>query len=452
MIDRMAIEDALHAAEMATSRLDMDAIQDQVRMAVDQARVAADQARLAVWDARDWNNVSWDVQQSTYVYSGSNPEQSRYNEGLRMMDDHRYESAISSFDKAIAQKGSHADGALYHKAYCQARLGQSTEAAATLTELKKSYPQSAYLKDVKVLEADVKKLGPDQVDDEEIKILAIQSMQNQDPEKVIPLLETQLSKSTNSLKVKYQALYVLAGIDNPRAHTILLSYAKGAGNPELQRKAISYIGSRNQKTSAQELIDIYNSSSDVDVRLTVISAFSRAGAKSPLMSIASSGHLGPVNTTVFAPQAVTLLQSRAMNGLTELASPQEVWPLYQKEENKDLRLQWVGVFSAMNASDQLMQIAKTDKDPAVRNKAIRALGNAKSDKTGQTLLDIYNAGDKDARLAVISALGNQQNADSLVAIAKKETDPELKRQLVSKLADMAKTSKVAMDYLMDIIR
>ena len=56
----------------------------------------------------------------------------------------------------------------------------------------------------------------------------------------------------------------------------------------------------------------------------------------------------------------------------------------------------------------------------------------------------------DIKRSVINALFVQNNADSLVAIARKETDPALKRDMVSKLSLMTK-SKVAMDYLMEIL-
>jgi hypothetical protein len=51
---------------------------------------------------------------------------------------------------------------------------------------------------------------------------------------------------------------------------------------------------------------------------------------------------------------------------------------------------------------------------------------------------------------VINSLFTQNNPDSLVAIARKETDAALKRDVVAKLALMTK-SKVAMDYLMEIL-
>ena len=50
---------------------------------------------------------------------------------------------------------------------------------------------------------------------------------------------------------------------------------------------------------------------------------------------------------------------------------------------------------------------------------------------------------------MINSLFVQNNAESLVAIARKETDPAMKREMVSKLSLMK--SKVALDYLMEIL-
>jgi len=464
MIDRMAIEDAVRAAESATWQVDAQAIREQAREMADQARTLA-QSDMH-WQMDELRSNLFDLQSNSFMtMSSQSSDSGSYSSGLSLMSDRKYDEAVVRFDRVVAQKGAHADAALYYKAFCQAKLGQSAEAVATLATLKQTYAKSAYLSDARVLEADVKNLGPNQVGDtdDDIKILAIQSLRDsQNPDQAVDLLQGQVGKS-NSLKVKERAVIVLAQIDTPKAHQALLGYAKGGGNPDLQRTAIRYLGtSRNQKTTSAELVEIYNSSSDPDIRGSVISAFRSAGDKNSLIHIASGQGLGSsagFGSSVGAAQVINANdvraianRAKAITSLSDLASPQELFPLYQKEENKDLRSQWVSLFSSMGAMDQLLQIVKTEKDPAVRNRAIRALGNLKTDKTGPALVEMYGTGDKDTKSAVISALGNQDNAESLVAIARKETDPELRRQVVSRLADMAKTSKVAMDYLMEIIK
>ena len=82
----------------------------------------------------------------------------------------------------------------------------------------------------------------------------------------------------------------------------------------------------------------------------------------------------------------------------------------------------VSAFGSMQALDQLNQMLKTEKDPEVRRRAVRSLGSLKSEQTGKMLVDMYGTEqDVETRKAVITALGNQNNADALVAIARKET-------------------------------
>jgi hypothetical protein len=141
-----------------------------------------------------------------------------------------------------------------------------------------------------------------------------------------------------------------------------------------------------------------------------------------------------------------------VSNLTNLLTPQELWALFQREENRDLRLQMVGVFGSMGAVDQLGQVAKTDRDPAVRQRAIRGLGSQKAERTGQVLVDIYTPElDRESKNAVISGLSSQSNAEGLVAIARKETGVEMRASIVSKLASLAPKSKVAADFLAEII-
>ncbi len=472
-IDPDAIQSAVEAARAVA--LDSRAIQETARQASEQAREEMDAARekmqlnelpglpgLHGLPALAPMAFAWD-QQDGYLMRGPSTDSS-YNRGLSLLMQHQYENAITMFDRVIAAKSTHADGALYYKAWALSKLGRSDDAVAAINELKSSYSSSAYLGEARTLEASVKKLGPGQVDDDDIKLLAIQAIQYSDPDKAVATCEGVLN-GTNSLAVKERAIYVLALIDRPEAHQLLLSYAKGKGNPELQREAINYLGARNAKqpTKSTELIDIYNSTANVDVKMAVISAFRSAGDKASLMSIASGqgfgvGRGGRGMGTPEAPMAQVAqadqmgLRTRAISNLSDLASPQELWPLYEKEENKDLRGEWVSTFSSMGALDQLVQIVKTEKDPTVRQRAIRALGNQKSDKTGTMLTDLYTSGDKDTKEAVISAFGSQNNADGLIAIANKETDKDLKLKIVRQLVDMAPRSKAAADYLLTFIK
>jgi hypothetical protein len=421
--DRLALEEGLRAA----------------RLLLPDFQVHLDDLR---WDASHPFEHAFAGQQTT-------AESSAYNSGLQAFQNRQYERAITYFDRVISQKGLRTDGALHWKAFAQYRLGKWDDALTTLGVLRKDHPQSRYLADAKALEADVRRrsgqsLTPEQIanlDDDELKLLAIQGIQRTDPERAVQLAEGLLN-AANSLKVKRQALYLLAMSDQPRARQVLLGYAKGGGNPDLQRAAIGYLASSRQKTTSADLQEIYNSTQDLDIRRAIIQGFVTAGDKPALYRLAGAD----------APPEI---RAYALSGLSSgsLASPQDLWALYQKETSKELRLQMVRAFGSMGAVEQLTQVLKIEKDPEVRREAMRRLGGQRVELTGQALVTLYEVEtDRENRRAIISALSSQNNADGLVAIARKETSLELKTEIVRRLSDMAPRSKVAADYLMEIIK
>jgi HEAT repeat protein len=448
------------------------------RRIAEQARLAAEQARHAVQDQlANLHNLKLDfepfhIDVPSWVDVGpfelqgpgrgpvtvagprgpitvvrSSDDSGTYNSGLNALQQRQYDRAIGMFDRVTAQKGARADGALYWKAFAQARLARGEEAVATLTELRRDFPQSRYLNDAKVLEADVRKMSGQKIDpqtldaNDEMKLLAINGIANTDPARAIPLLEGVLN-ATNTLANKKRALYVLALSNDPKAHQILLRYAKGGGNPELQAEAIRYLASRRDKqTTDGELKEIYDATQDANIRRTIIDAYRSSGDKTALFAVARD-----------RGESVELRRS-AISGLSNLAAPAELWTLYQQEPDAELRIQMINVFASMGAIDQLTQIARSEKDATVRIRAFRSLGGLRHEKAGPLLVELYGTEqDKEVRRAAISALAGQNNAEALVALARKETDLDLKRDIVRRLSDLAPKNKAAADYLLEVIR
>jgi HEAT repeat protein len=387
---------------------------------------------------------------------------SDYDRGLGALQQHQYDRAVTSFDRVIAGKGTRTDGALYWKAYAQSRLARPDDALATLGVLKRDFPQSRYLADGRVLEADLAKsagrpIDPQALDaNDEIRLYAISGIAHTDPDRAIPLLESVLSES-NALGVKKRAIYVLALSSDPRAHTLLLRYAKGAGNPDLQMEAIRYLATRRDATTTgAELKDIYQTTTDKDVRRAIIDAY-RAGPDTPFpMTVRVASPTGATSATVERLAARASADRRGERTAAGDDRAAELWALYTAETDADLRGQMANVFMTMGATDRVMQMAKTDANAGVRTRAIRSLGRAPiagAPDVAQTLVGLYDTQqDAETRRAVIDALGGQRNADALVTIARKETDLALKTAIVRRLSELAPGSKTATDYLMEVIK
>ncbi len=368
-------------------------------------------------------------------------ESELYDSGLGAMDEDRWDRALERFNRVIEMNGSRVDAAKYWKAYAQNRLGQRAESLATIAELIKSHPDSRYVSQAKQLEGDVRRstgqaVSPETQADEDLKIMAINALQHQDPERAVPMLEKLLA-GNNSPKVKARALFVLAQINSPAARQTLAKIARGEGHPDLQRRAIHYLGIHGGRESRALLADIYKSTSDVDAKRRILHAFMVSGERARLLEVAQG-------------ETVAELRGEAVKQLGVMGAHDELWQLYTKESSRDVKRQILQAMFVGGNAERLIQLAKTESDPELRRVAVRNLGLMGSKRTGDALVEIYTTDkDPEIRKAVVQGLFIQNNAESLVAIARKENDVTMKREIVSKLSLMR--SKAAMDYLMEII-
>jgi HEAT repeat protein len=368
--------------------------------------------------------------------------QELYDNGREALDEDRYEQAQAKFAELASLKGPQTDAALYWKAYAENRLGKRQTALATIADLKQRFPQSRWIKDAGALQIEVQQstgqpVHPENQSDDDLKMLAIQGLMNSDSERALPLLEKVLS-GAGSPREKSKALFVIAQSGSPQAREILGRIAKGQSNPELQRKAVEYLGIFGGSQSRQTLAEVYGSTSDPAVKRAILRSYMIGGDKEHLFAAAK-------NEKDEGLRRDAVRQLGIMHGTSELQQ------LYHTESSPEVRRELLQAFFLAGESGKLMQVAESDKDPELRRTAVRNLGLIRSDEAGKALQTIYGKeADRDVREEVLNAFFLQGNATALVAIAKTEKDPELKKTAVSKLALMH--SKEATDYLMEILQ
>jgi HEAT repeat protein len=368
-------------------------------------------------------------------------ESQLYDSGQDALSEGRWSEARDTFVRVAAMKATRADAALYWKAYAENKLGQRADALATIGQLLRSYPQTRYQGEAKELEVAVRRasgqeIRPEDQADDDMKLMALQALQQSNPEQAVPMLE-KILRGTSSPRVKSRALFVLAQSDSPKARALMRSVATGASSPDLQRKAIQYLGVHGGAENQAVLEEVYRSTTDVDVKRRVLRAFMVAGQRGRLLAAATSEQ---------SPE----LRNEAVRQLGVMGAHEELWQLYQKESTVEVKKSILQAMFVGGNADRLLDLARTERNPELRRTAVRNLGLIGRERTGSALAEIY-ASDKDPaiRKAVIEALFVQGNAESLVAIARKESDPTMRREIVGKLSIMQ--SKAATDYLMEIL-
>jgi HEAT repeat protein len=365
-----------------------------------------------------------------------------YDSGRDALDEDKFERAEQKFDEVAKANTAQSDAALYWKAYAENKLGKRSAALATISDLKQRYPQSRWLKDAGALQIEVQQSSgqptkPEAQSDDELKMLAIQGLMNSDPERAMPLLEKVLN-GNGTPKEKSRAMFVMVQNGSSQSREILGRIASGQSNPELQRKAVEYLGLFGGAEARKTLSNVYATSSDAAVKRAVLKSFMIAGDKEDLFTAAK---------TEKDPE----LRREAIRQLGLVHGTSELEQLYRSESSPELRKEILQAFFLAGDTEKLVSVAQNEKDPEVRRAAVRNLGLVGGEAAGNALQTIYNKEtDRAIRAEVLNALFIQGNAKALVAIARNEKDPELKKKAVEKLSLM--NSKESTEYMMELLQ
>jgi hypothetical protein len=410
------------------------------------ARLDAEQsARDRDQAARDREQAERDREQSRRDQEQSRRDRAegQYERATRYIDQGEWARAVEQFRALANMNFPRADAALYWQAYSLDRLNRQAEALTTVAELEKSFPMSRWLNEARALELSMRQragqpVSPDQQNDDDLKLLAIQGLQQMDPAQGVPLLE-KILQGTSSPRLKERALFVLAQSGSTRAQQVLAGVAKGNTNPDLQRKAIQYLGIHGTAENRQLLADIYASSADVDLKRQILRSFGVSGDKQRVLT-AATGEKSPE------------LRSEAVRALGMMGARDELWQLYQKESSVEVKQQMLQGMMMSGDVAHLTEVANTEANLDLRRRAIQQLGMVGGGgRGGETLVNIYNRqSDPGLKRAAIDGLFVSGNAGALVTLARKESDRELKRRIVEKLALM--NAREAQEYMLELLK
>jgi HEAT repeat protein len=375
----------------------------------------------------DWN---WDGDDGAYRY------------GKRALEGKQWDKALKAFEKLEKSGKGKTDAALYWKAYALHKMGQKAEALVALASLGKAYPQSAWLNDARALEIEVKQssgqpVSPESEADEDLKLLALNGLIRTEPDRALPALEKILSAS-GSPRLKERALFVAAHNSSPRTRELLVRFAKGGANPDLQARAIEFLGHQRTPETVKILAEVYAGSADESIKRSVLRAYRNGRAADQLMAAATS-------------EKSAALRREAVRGLGALNADAELWQLYQSESDAAVKQEIVRSFSHRAESlERLLRAAKSEKDPKLRAMFVDHLGRVRSQQGVAELVTMYKGeSDANVRKHILSAVRRLGDAKALVEIARAEKDPAMRRVLVEELSGMK--AKEATDYLLEVL-
>ena len=200
------------------------------------------------------------------------------------------------------------------------------------------------------------------------------------------LLEEILRGNQNE-EIKDKALFALSQQNETRAQQILRDFAlRESENSDLREKAIFWLGQRQSTENREFLRSLYTRLTNEDLKEKILFSLSQqkgVGNEQWLLNIA-------VNTNEDIELRKKALFWAGQSGV----ATSELATLYNRMTDGEMRDQMIFVFSQRQhdpaAMDKLFDIAKNDKDPERRKKAIFWLGQSRDPRVQQFLMDLIN--------------------------------------------------------------
>jgi HEAT repeat protein len=370
-------------------------------------------------------------------------EDALYSDGTRAINDARWSQAESIFANIVQLHGERAEAALYWKAYAQNKEGKPTQALDTCNQLKQTYPHGKWINECGALEIEIRgksddPLPPQAEQDEELKLLALNSLMQQDESRALPVIQ-QILNSDKSEKLKSRALFVLAQDQSQPAQALLGQVARGEKDAALQRKAIEMLAITRGKQASDTLADIYRHSTNEEVKKAILHDYLIIGTPDPLVDAASH-------------ESNPELVRTAVHTLGAMGAANQLLTLYHGTSSPEAKADIISglIPAGQKGAEALGTIANSEPDPELRRKAIRNLGIAGGKSAVPSLLATYKKNsDPETRKAVVQALFLAGDSHDLVELARAEKNPEIEKSIVQQLSLMR--DKEATDYMLEVL-
>lgn len=384
--------------------------------------------------------------------SSSEPSAKAFREGRDLIDNKKWAGAAERFGDFISKNPNDKNvaAALYWRAYALAKVGKTRDANEAIERLLSAFSGSSWRKDAETLRLQIAN-DPDFIDkelkdreDEELKIIALQSLLRSDPARAVPIAAEWLKAGSNrSKEAKIAAINLLGRHGGDLGAAIIAEAARNnQADTDLRRSAIYWVA---QRGSVGDLIRMFDAEKDEDVKQALLGWIARREqpeAQAKLTQVAKSDPSVDVRRV-----AIYLVSRRAGDQAVPL-----LIQLYDSERNEDIKQTILHGLARRAQQDpaamrKLEEVAKNDPSTDLKRTALHWVYQGAS---LEKLIQSYDAEkDRDARLAILHWIGQQSRGSAkdektsrvreaalqkLLAIAQSDPDDDVRRTAVSRLS------------------
>lgn len=411
-----------------------------------------------------------------------------FREGRDFIEAQNWQKAAEKFNDFITgyPKDKDLDAALYWYGYALQKQSRNDDAAKPLLRLIQRFPNSSWRSDAQALlvvmghKAEVEQAIAN--DNCEIKMLALQSLFQGDPDRAIGIA-TDALKANPTQCPGFQAFAVsmLGSQGGARAVPLLLEIARTNPDPKLRLTAIKRLGEQHNDQVVDDLVKLYDSDRTKEIRIQILRALvegrtPRGTAK--VLEIARSGDDIPVRQYAL----------RYIGELNDAASLDELIRIYDADKTKEIRYQILRALAERDdpraraklleiasqgdtpeiridairhlgdhgriAIDDLLKLYTSETNPQIKQGLLRIFGESSDPRARAKLIEIARGNDAlELRAYAIRQLGNkddEQTVDALVSMYDSEQNQQMKMYLIRGFGDS--NQKSALRKLMTIAK
>ena len=202
-------------------------------------------------------------------------------------------------------------------------------------------------------------------------------------------------------------------------------------NKEFRLKAIRSLIILDDDNTENYLFELYSKFKDIELKREVISVFI-ATDSDPLKIQA-----------LMKNETNKELKSKLIESLMAMDSEQGLLQALKTETNNESKHKIIQMLGAMDATDALNDVYHANMDAEIQKQIILAMGLADQDQDKVFFDKAYKTDNLEIKQAVIQALMLQDDAETLVKLLKKETDNNLKREIIRTI------SMIDSDYILN---
>src|SRR6185295_17223050 len=266
-------------------------------------------------------------------------------------------------------------------------------------------------------------------------------------------------------ELKLYALNGLMSSDSKRAFPMLAKFLEGNHSQRLKEQALFVLSQSDSPEAGKILAEVARGARYPELQRKAIESIGVSGDSAGIqalseiysstakpaikMAILDAYLVSDQTARVFAiarEEKDPQVRRKAIGQLGAMDAHQELRQLYHSESSPAIKMAILDGLAVADDVEALIEIAREEKEPALRRKAISGLGINDSPQATAALKSLYTTNaDAGTRIAVIEGLFVQDNAKALIELFRAEKDPAMKKEIVHRLGLM--DSDEAMDFL-----